>query len=116
MAKRLTFKNCKTHYHLPKKPRQTFVKHENRRIRHGESKEEVAWLLKLGVPIHSQVMKIPNSGKSGFKYIITDGYDSKTNTVYEYLGDFYHGFPLKYKMDDYNTFLKNIIENYIMEQ
>ena len=31
-----------------------------------------------------------------------DGYDSKINTVYEFLGDYYHGNPEKYKSDKYN--------------
>lgn len=31
-----------------------------------------------------------------------DGFDSKTNTIYEYLGDYYHGNPSKYNPSQYN--------------
>ena len=31
-----------------------------------------------------------------------DGYDEKTNTVYEFLGDYFHGNPEKYKSQEYN--------------
>jgi len=31
-----------------------------------------------------------------------DGFDCETNTVYEFLGDYYHGNPEKYKSVDYN--------------
>lgn len=104
MGKRLKFSNfrySKPKFALPKKPKQGFVQHENRRIRHGMSMQEQEWVRKMGFPISSQVIKMP-----GGKFIVVDAYDPKTNTVAEYLGDFYHGFPLKYKMDSYNTFLK----------
>jgi len=31
-----------------------------------------------------------------------DGYDPETNTVYEFLGDYWHGNPEVYDPDDYN--------------
>ena len=31
-----------------------------------------------------------------------DGYDKKTNTIYEFLGDYYHGNPEKYECSKYN--------------
>jgi hypothetical protein len=36
------------------------------------------------------------------KTIKFDGYDSKTNTVYEFLGNFWHGNPEIYNQDDVN--------------
>jgi hypothetical protein len=33
---------------------------------------------------------------------IVDGYDSKTNTVYEFLGDYWHGNPTRYNYTDIN--------------
>lgn len=36
------------------------------------------------------------------KRFYPDGYDSTTNTVYEYLGDFYHGNPIIYDFDKIN--------------
>ena len=34
--------------------------------------------------------------------MLVDGYDSGTNTIYEFLGDYWHGNPNKYNMDDIN--------------
>jgi very-short-patch-repair endonuclease len=39
------------------------------------------------------------------KYIV-DGYDSTTNTIYEFNGDYWHGNPKKYKKDDVNSSCK----------
>ena len=47
------------------------------------------------------------------KFLFTDGYDPTTNTIYEYLGDYWHGNIGKYKKDFFNKkffislFLKN---------
>jgi len=60
------------------------------------SKIENKWLDLLGV-IYRQV-KIS-------KYKV-DGYDPKTNTVYEFNGDFWHGNPKKYNKDDINPISK----------
>lgn len=38
------------------------------------------------------------------KYVV-DGYDSVTNTIYEFNGDFWHGNPELYKSDDVNSVL-----------
>jgi hypothetical protein len=35
-----------------------------------------------------------------------DGFDSETNTVYEFYGDYYHGNPKIYKKDDVNPTTK----------
>lgn len=32
-----------------------------------------------------------------------DGYDPETNTVYEYLGDYWHGNPKVFNPEDLNT-------------
>ena len=101
--KKLTFKSSysKPKFALPKKPKQGFVQHSNRRIRHGMSVSEQRWIQKLGVPISSQVIKMP-----GGKFVVVDGYDPRNNIIYEYLGDFYHANPRKYKLDDYNKLLR----------
>lgn len=39
------------------------------------------------------------------KYIV-DGYDSITNTIYEFNGDFWHGNPNLYNPEDYNSVSK----------
>ncbi len=37
---------------------------------------------------------------------IVDGYDSLTNTIYEFNGDYWYGHTDKYKKDDINTSCK----------
>lgn len=39
------------------------------------------------------------------RYIV-DGYDTETNTIYEFNGDYWHGNPYKYKKDDINPSCK----------
>lgn len=39
------------------------------------------------------------------KYIV-DGFDIKTNTIYEFLGDFWHGNPNRYRLDEINDITK----------
>jgi hypothetical protein len=41
----------------------------------------------------------------GKKYKV-DGYDPLTRTVYEFLGDYYHGNPTRFKLEDMNSKLK----------
>lgn len=104
MGKRLKFSNykySKPKFYLPKKSKQNIIQHSDKRIIHGTSVEEEKWLNKLGVPIRSQVIKMP-----GGKFIVVDGYDSKTNTIYEFLGDYWHKNPLKYNLDLYDDYLK----------
>lgn len=46
-------------------------------------------------------IKIGERSKFISGYIV-DGYDPLTNTIYEFLGDYWHGNPLKYKSDNIN--------------
>lgn len=65
-----------------------------------KSKGENKWLLSLNIPIdkeHRQVKIYP--------YVV-DGFDPKTNTVYEYLGDYWHGNLSIYKETDFNKSVK----------
>ena len=66
------------------------------------SKKEKLWLDSKNVPIRQKNIKINENKKS----IKVDGFDPKTNTVYEFLGDFWHGNPKKYKLDDINPITK----------
>jgi hypothetical protein len=50
-------------------------------------------------------MLIPNRSKYIGCYIV-DGYDPTTNTIYEYLGDYWHGNPVKFSPDKYNSIAK----------
>lgn len=67
-------------------PKQGFVSVGNTKIKHGISASEIAWLNRLNVPERSKLIR----GWKGKIYIV-DGYDPKTNTCYEYLGNFAHG-------------------------
>ena len=60
------------------------------------SKNEVLWLNKLAVPIKQYKLEI-----SGIKYKI-DGFDPDTNTIYEFLGDYWHGNLVKFPADYIN--------------
>jgi Zn finger protein HypA/HybF involved in hydrogenase expression len=61
-------------------------------------KQENNWLDSLGIFIENRQKRLPF-----LKALQVDGYDPKTNTVYEFYGDFWHGNPYKYKPDDINV-------------
>lgn len=67
-------------------PKQQLIKVGNTNIKHGISASEIAWLNLLNVPERSKLIR----GFRGKIYIV-DGYDPKTNTVFEYLGNAWHG-------------------------
>jgi len=62
--------------------------------------KENKWLNYLNVPndkYHRQVKLIVND-----KIYVVDGYDAKSNTIYEFYGDFWHGNPNIYNPNDIN--------------
>lgn len=61
-----------------------------------QSKGETKWLNELNIHNRQYIIKYNNH-----RYKV-DGYDPQTNTIYEYLGDYWHGNPYKYKDDDVN--------------
>ena len=61
------------------------------------SEFETKWLDELKIPIQFRNMKLPNLGRKR-----VDGYDSSTNTVYEFYGDYWHGNPKKFNSNDIN--------------
>jgi len=62
---------------------ETIMKNENIFIQHGNNGGEITI----------------KSNKKLFKF---DGYCKETNTVYEFMGDFYHGNPKLYNQNDIN--------------
>lgn len=58
------------------------------------------WLNENNVPIREYYLKINNK-----KYYV-DGFNPKTNTVYEYFGNFWHGNPEIYELNDINPVSK----------
>lgn len=89
MSRLLTF-NCKKHGEILMSAK------EHVKSRHGcprcavnnKSKAEEAWLQQLAVPTLQYSVRL-DSGKR----LVTDGFDRRTNTIYEFLGDFWHGHP-----------------------
>lgn len=62
------------------------------------SQIEVKWLNSLGVPIKYRQKSLFINGK---KYRV-DAFDSTTNTIYEFYGDFWHGNPKVYNPTNIN--------------
>ena len=58
------------------------------------SKKEVKWLDSLNIKEENRQYKIG-------RYIV-DGFDFTTNTVYEFNGDYWHGNPAIYNLEDVN--------------
>ena len=71
---------------MPKKSKFGTVAVGTKRYKHGISKAESDWCLKMGFLETSKVIY----GFNG-KIIIVDGWNAKTNTAGEYLGEVYHG-------------------------
>ena len=65
------------------------------------SKTSQRWLDGLNVDIREHHIK--GFGKRGFR---VDGFDPETNTVYEFLGDYWHGNPERFKPEDFNKNVK----------
>lgn len=64
------------------------------------SKISQRWLDVFDIPQDYREYRLDGvGGKRGF---IVDGFDPKTNTVYEFLGDFWHGNPEVFDQDDIN--------------
>ncbi len=67
--------------------------------RYSISKKEIRWLKHIGVPESCWQQTLTMT--SGKRYRV-DAYDSTTNTVYEFNGDYWHGNPVKYARDQIN--------------
>lgn len=66
----------------------------------GSSKIEQDWLDHIDLPNSKDHRRVRLD--IGPRTMIVDGFDSKTNTVYEFHGDFWHGNPEVYNSDDMN--------------
>ena len=63
------------------------------------SKGETCWLDSLGIPPQNRNKRL---WLTPVRFIMPDGYDPATNTIYEYHGDFWHGNPKYYNPEDIN--------------
>jgi hypothetical protein len=92
---------CPIHGDFEQKPHIHLRGHGCQKCSNSVSKKETAWLNHLGLPNdkeHRQVrIKLPN------KTAIVDGYDPQTNTVYEFHGDYWHGNPNRYDLNETNV-------------
>lgn len=66
------------------------------------SKSETQWLNSLNIPQEYRYNRI----KLGKSFIKPDAYDPKTNTIYEFYGDFWHGNPKIYDPQEENKAVK----------
>lgn len=69
------------------------------------SKHEKLWLKQLNINLVQKEFYCGNN-----TYFV-DGFDPKTNTVYEFLGDFYHGNPKIFNLKDINPRLNVMYED-----
>lgn len=69
---------------------------------HKISKVEIDWLNYLKIDEKYRQSNVYINGK---RYLV-DAYVPETNTIYEFWGDYYHGNPKIYNLDDYNKTCK----------
>jgi|ERR1700722_8156035 len=90
---------CKVHGEFWQKPFNHILGHGCQKCSHRISKPELAWLNSFSIPeLEYQKQLIIND-----KQVKVDGFDPTTNTVYEFYGDFWHGNPDIYDLDDINN-------------
>jgi hypothetical protein len=75
----------------------------------GASKVSIEWLDKIRSATSAHIQHLNNGGeyqKKSVKYLKNlykfDGYDSSTNTVYEFHGCYWHGCPMCFKQNSVN--------------
>ncbi len=67
------------------------------------SGKEISWLNSINIPDDSEHRQVKI--KINNKRYFVDGFDPTTNTIYEFLGDFWHGNPNVFEKEKYNTIL-----------
>jgi hypothetical protein len=90
---------CKKHGEFPVLPSNHFKGKKCPKCKFRISKPETAWLDSLNIPKeYRQKALLMSSGK---RYDV-DAYDPRTNTVYEFNGDYWHGNPNMFDKDVWN--------------
>ena len=56
-----------------------------------------AWLDDPGITIREHLIRVPGRCRA----LAVDGYDPATNTLYDFLGDYFHGNPTVYDPNDW---------------
>ena len=96
--------NCPKHGDFLTKPANFYHKGRTCKkcINMTSSKPEKMWLDELGIPLNCRNVYM----SFGSKTYCLDGVDLSTKTIYEFYGDFYHGNPNIYDMNQINPLLK----------
>ena len=89
---------CKKHGIFLQKPNDHLNCHGCPHCFHVISRSETRWLDGLNIPKEFRQFKI----KINNKRFMVDGYSPELNTIYEFLGDYYHGNPNKFNPNDIN--------------
>ena len=76
----------------------------------GTSQAEEDWLNKLGIIKRQVVFRGFNN-----KIYVVDGVDVENHIIYEFLGDYFHGNPKKYRLDDFNAITKKTYKMLYLE-
>lgn len=100
---------CKKHGEFITKPTSFYHKERGCKkcINYNKSKQETKWLNSLKIPKENRNVYI----SFGKKTYCVDAYDKKNKTIYEYYGDFFHGNPDVYNLEDINPLLKETYKN-----
>ncbi len=72
---------------------------------HTYSSPESDWLDLLGIPNNPKYRQVRIKFTDG-TFVKVDGYNPKTNTVYEFYGDYWHGNPKYYYKNDINPSIR----------
>lgn len=91
---------CKTHGDFKQTPHDHLSGAGCPKCGHLISYKEINFLNYLNMPDTKDHRQVKLSGKK------VDGYDSITNTIYEFFGDYWHGNPVIYPQDDMNKAVK----------
>ncbi len=96
---------CPVHGDFDQKASNHLQGHGCHKCSYSISKPSQKWLDYLGISnIMGETREVKL--KLGEKTIIVDGYDPQTNTIYEFHGDFWHGNPAIYDLNEINRVTK----------
>lgn len=87
---------CQKHGLFHQRPHNHLIGNGCPKCNPKSSRAEQRWLISQGVPEEYWQYKIPGSR------LEADGYDPRTNTIYEFDGDFFHGNPKLYNPQEVN--------------
>ena len=91
---------CKKHGEFEQTPSHHLSKQGCQKCIGMVSKQETEFLNYFNIPNKKENRQVLILRKK------VDGYDEKTNTIYEFLGDYWHGNPKRHNFSDYNKTCK----------